>query len=672
MAEYSEANGEQGDKLSVVGVCFFLAALVWLAFGLTIRHAFVNYDDDVYVYQNPYVLAGLTRRGIRWAFAYGKIGHWHPLTWFSHMLDCQLWGLRAGGHHLTNVLLHAAVAILLFLALKQMTGGPGRTGSIWRSAVVAALFAIHPQRVESVAWIAERKDVLSGVFFMLTILAYMRYVRKAPSVAGYAPVVILFALGLMSKGMLVTLPFVLLLLDYWPLRRFTPEILAAIRQPENRARVWRLLWEKIPLLLLSAASCVMTSLSPERIAPALQMSFRARVENVIVSYVIYIKQMLYPVGLELPYFNPPGGFPLWQVGVALALLLAVSIGVFVFRKTHPYLIVGWLWYVGMMVPVIGLVQISYYARADRYTYLPHIGLYIMAIWGGAALFGRSRAGRYILGGAALLLIATLLRLTQTQTSYWQDSTTLWTHVLQVNPENHVAHSNLGLVLAENGQIESAITHFEKALQIQPLYADAYNNMGTALSRTGHTREAIAQYQKAIALEAEHPQVQNNLGIALAQNGQVDEALPHFRKAIELKPDFAEAYSNFGHALSLQGRVDEALPQFLKALEITPNSVLAHKEVAEALLKIGRPSAAIAHYRKILELGGDAADVRFNLAAAYAEIGDFDAASETATRALEQARANGDDQLARQIEEHLDLYRQHQPNRQTLPGDSGNR
>ncbi len=672
MAEYSEANKGVDDRSSVGGVCFFLAALVWLAFGQTIRHAFVNYDDDVYVYQNPYVLAGLTRRGIGWAFAYGRIGHWHPLTWFSHMLDCQLWDLRAGGHHLTNVLLHAAAAILLFLALKQMTSGPGRTGSIWRSAVVATIFAIHPQRVESVAWIAERKDVLSGAFFMLTILAYVRYVRKAPSVAGYAPVAILFALGLMSKGVLVTLPFVLLLLDYWPLRRITPEILPAIRRPENRAKVWCLLREKIPLFLLSAASCLMTSLSPERIAPALQMSLRARVENVIVSDVIYIKQMLYPVGLELPYFNPPGGFPLWQVGGALALLLAVSIGVFVFRKTHPYLIVGWLWYLGMMAPVIGLVQISYYVRADRYTYLPHIGLYIMAIWGGAALLGRVRAGRYILGGVALLLIAALLSRTRAQTSYWNDSATLWTHVLQVNPENHVAHSNLGLVLAENGQIESAITHFEKALEIQPLYADAYNNMGTALSRTGRTREAIAQYRKALALDAEHPQMQNNLGIALAQNGQVSEALPHFRKAIELKPDFAAAYSNFGHALSLQGRIDEALPQFLKALEITPNSILAHKEVAVALLRIGQPSEAVTHYRKVLELGGDAADVRFNLAAAYAEIGDFDAAFETATRALEQARANGDDRLARQIEERLDLYRQHQPNRQTLPKDSGNR
>ena len=493
MTRHPEAKPGQSDRFAVVGVCIFLAILVWLAFGQTLHHAFVNYDDDAYVYQNLSVLQGLTRRGILWAFTFGEIGHWHPITWFSHMLDCQIWGLRAGGHHLTNVLLHATATVLLFLALRQMTG------ALWRSAFVAAFFAIHPQRVESVAWIAERKDVLSGVFFMLTILAYVRYARKPSSRGSYALVVVLFALGLMSKGMLVTLPFVLLLLDYWPLRRLTPETLESIWQPESRARVWRLVAEKIPLFLLAAASCVMTSLSPERIPPALQMSLPSRIENVIVSYVIYVKQMLWPVGLELPYFNPPGGFPLWQVGLALALLLGVSIGVLLSWKTRPYLIVGWLWYLGMMAPVIGLVQISYYTRADRYTYLPQIGLYVMAVWGGAELLGRSRAGRYGLSVAALLLLAALLRCTQTQASYWHDSETLWTHVLKENPRNHVALNNLGLVLAGNGQIEAALTHFERALEIQPMYADAYNNIGTALSHTGRTREAIVQYQKALDL-----------------------------------------------------------------------------------------------------------------------------------------------------------------------------
>jgi Flp pilus assembly protein TadD len=586
--------------------------MVWLAFGQTLHHAFVNYDDNTYVYQNLSVLQGLTRRGILWALTFGEIGHWHPVTWFSHMLDCQVWGLRAGGHHLTNLLLHATATVFLFVALRQMMG------ALWRSAFVAALFAIHPQRVESVAWIAERKDVLSGVFFMLTILAYVCYARKPSSRGSYALVVVLFALGLMSKGMLVTLPFVLLLLDYWPLRRLAPEMLESIRQPKNRARAWRLVAEKVPLFVLSAASCVMTSLSPERIPPALQMSLGSRIENAIVSYFIYVKQMLCPLGLQLPYFNPPGGFPLWEVGLALALLIGVSIGVFVFWKTRPYLLVGWLWYFGMMAPVIGLVQISYYTRADRYTYLPQIGLYVMAVWGGADLLGRSRAGRYAFSGAALLLLAALLRCTHAQASYWHDSETLWMHALKENPRNHVALNNLGLVLVGNGQIESAITHFERALEIQPLYADAYNNVGTALFHTGRRREAVVQYEKAVELAPDQPRFQNNLGTALAQSGRLTEALLHFRKAVELKPDFENAHADLGYALLLQGETDEALSQFQKALELRPDSVETHKQIAQAFLKKGRTADAIAHYRKALEIQPNDAEARRRLADTLAE------------------------------------------------------
>ena len=413
----------EDDGFVVIGVCIFLVIIVWLVFGQTLRHEFLNYDDDAYVYQNPYVMAGLTRRGILWAFTFAEIGHWHPVTWFSHMLDCRLWGLRAGGHHLTNVLLHAATAILLFLAWKQMTG------ALWRSAFVAALFAIHPQRVESVAWIAERKDVLSGVFFMATILAYVRYVHKGPSIVRYALIVILFAVGLMSKGTLVTLPFVLLLLDYWPLQRLKPEIFKSIWQRESRTAVLRFVAEKIPLFMLSAASCIATNLSPEKIPPAFQMSLPLRIENALVSYVIYVKQLFYPAGLAVPYFNPPGGFPLWQVVVALALLIGISLGALVFWKTHPYLFVGWFWYLGMMVPVIGLVQISYYARADRYTYLPHIGLYMVATWSAAELLRQWRHGREILTVAALVLITVLTLSARAQASYWHDSERLWRHVL---------------------------------------------------------------------------------------------------------------------------------------------------------------------------------------------------------------------------------------------------
>ena len=371
----AQGSPRRDDSFAILAVGLFLVIIVWVVFGQTIRHGFINYDDGMYVYQNPRRSCRTYPKGIRWAFTFAEIGHWHPVTWFSHMLDSSIWGRRAGGHHLTSVLLHMATAILLFLALKQMTG------ALWRSAAVAAFFAIHPQRVESVAWIAERKDVLSGLFFVATILAYLRYAAR-PGLGRYAVVAIFFALGLMSKGMLVTLPLVLLLLDYWPLARFKSDSPEAKQHARN---LLRLVGEKIPLLILSVASCVTTRLSPEKIPPVFQMPLFSRIENAVVSYVIYIKQMFYPVGLELPYFNPPAGFPAWEVIICLVLLAGNFRCRVSCRKRCPYLIVGWLWYLVMMLPVIGLVQISYYARADRYTYLPHIGLYLLIVWGAVDL-----------------------------------------------------------------------------------------------------------------------------------------------------------------------------------------------------------------------------------------------------------------------------------------------
>ena len=606
--------GERLDRLDhdgfvVAGVCIFLAIIVWLVFGQTLQHEFLNYDDDAYVYRNPNVMAGLTRRGIMWAFTFAEIGHWHPMTWFSHMLDCRLWGLQAGGHHLSNVLLHATAAILLFLTWKQMTG------ALWRSACVAALFAVHPQRVESVAWIAERKDVLSGVFFMATILAHARYVSK-PSFIRYALIVVLFAFGLMSKGMLVTLPFLLLLLDFWPLQRL--KISKSIWQPEERTMVRRLVAEKIPLFMLSAASCVATNLSPEKIAPALQLSVPSRIGNALVSYVLYIKQMFYPAGLALPYFNPPGGFPLWQEGAALALLLGFSLGALALWKTRPWLTVGWFWYLGMMAPVIGLVQISYYARADRYTYLPHIGLYLLATWSAAELPHGYRHRRKILTATALVVIAALTMSAHVQASYWHDSERLWRHVLDTAPNNYVAHTNLGLALNQDGQVEAAIAEYQAALQIQSAHPATYNNLGNAFLQLERTQDAIAHYQKALDIEPGFFQAHNNMGIALGQNGQLAEAIIHFQKALEIAPTYADAHSNLGSALLLSGKLDMALPEFLKALEIRPNSAEDHKQLADLLLKQGRAADAIAHYRKALEIKPDDAETLRRLADALVE------------------------------------------------------
>ncbi len=707
------------DRRVVGAICVALAAIVWLGFGQTIRHQFINYDDDMYVYQNSGVLRGLTLKGIAWSFTFAAIGHWHPVTWWSHMLDCQLFGLRAGGHHLTNVTLHAAAVILLFLALREMTG------SIWRSGFVAALFAVHPLRVESVAWIAERKDVLSGVFFMLTLVAYARYARGKPPVFDYLLVVLLFALGLMSKGMLVTLPFVLLLLDYWPLGRFRGQ------RSEIRSH---LLMEKIPLFALSALSILATSLSPEKVGPAFRESLWARLENTVVSYVIYLEQMFYPSRLTIPYFNPPNGFSLLEVGLCMALLIAISIGVFIVWKTHPYLAVGWLWYLGMMLPVIGIVQISYYARADRYTYLPHIGLYIMIIWGAADLFARWRWRRKILATAGAIVIAGLVILTRAEASYWHDSEKLWNHALAIDPNNFVAHTNLGLALDEKGQPDAAIFEYGRALQIQPAYAEAHNNLGNALSRVGRLNEAIAEYHTALDLVPDLPQVRSNLGTVLAQNGQVTEAISQFQKAIEINPGMAGAHLNLGYALLQSGQPNQAIPHLVNALQIKPDLWEANKLLADIFVQRGRLDEAITHYRKVLERRPNDADAHLSLAnilsktrqwgeaithyrdaarlksddtvsrtklawllataadeklrdgadavatarqscgltndpdaeqldtlaAAYAELRDFQTALETASRALGKARAMDDISLTRQIEQRLELYRRHEP------------
>ncbi len=632
------------DCWTTFGICIFLAAVIWLVFGQTVHYGFTNYDDNDYVYQNPVVQKGLTWEGFRWALTYGKIGHWHPLTWVSHMLDCQFYGLNPGGHHLTNVLFHTAAAILLFLVLRRMTG------ALWRSAFVAAVFAIHPLRVESVAWVAERKDVLSGVFFMLTVGAYVRYVRRPPSMIRYGAVVLLFALGLLSKNMLVTMPFVLLLLDYWPLNRFSGFSLQVLL---------RRVAEKIPLFVLTVASCVATALVPEKLAAADRLPFALRMENAVVSYITYLWQMIHPSGLACLYPNPANYLPLWQVAGALGLLLAISGAVFAFRKTHPYLVVGWLWYCGMLVPVSGLVQISYYAHADRYTYLPQIGLYLLLTWAVVDLCAGWRHRRVVLGGGSTIILVALIFCARAQTSYWRNSELLWTHTLACTSDNYIAHNNLGDALFQKGSVDEAIIHYQKALQIKPDYAEAHNNLGNALIQKGNVDEAIAHYQKALKIKPDYAEVHynlgnallkkgsvdeaiaqyqkalqitldyaeahNNLGSALLQKGSVDEAIAHYQKALQIKPDYAEACYNLGNALLKKGSVDEAIAHFQKVLQITPDNAEAHNNLGNALLKKGSVDEAIAHFQKALQIKPDFAEAHNNLGNALLQKGSVDEA-----------------------------------------------
>ena len=540
------------DRSIIFGIGIFLAAIIWAVFGQTLHFGFVNFDDDTYVYENPEVSQGLTLRGIVWAFTHFHSFNWHPLTWISHMLDCQFYGLNPGGHHLTNVLLHTTATILLFLILRQMTG------ALWRSAFVAAVFAIHPLRAESVAWVAERKDVLSGVFFMLTIGAYMGYARKR-SIPDYCLMIFLFTLGLMCKPMLVTLPVVLLLLDYWPLKRlseFGPQVF------------FRLVAEKIPLLALAAASCALTFFAQaEAIKSFDQISLPLRAGNAVISYATYLGQMFWPSNLVVLYPFPSHGEAILKISLASIVLFSISAVAFVLRKKRPYLLVGWLWYLVMLLPVIGIFQVGTQAHADRYTYLPQIGLCLMLAWAALDLFAHWRFRRVLFAGVSAIILTALIFCTRAQVSYWRNSESLWTHALVCTSDNFIAHNNLGTALLEKGKVNNAIAQYQLALKIRPDYADAHGNLGSALLQLGNVDAAIIHLQSALQINPNNADAQNNLGNALLQKGNTDEAITHLRTALQINPGNVEARNNLGYALLQKGNVEEAIVNYQAALEL---------------------------------------------------------------------------------------------------------
>ena len=647
------------DRWTVPGVCIFLAAIIWVVFGQTLGHEFVNYDDDFYVYENPAVTQGLTLQGIIWAFTHVHCSNWHPLTWVSHMLDCQFYGLSPGGHHLTNILLHTATAILLFLILRQMTG------ALWRSAFVAAVFAIHPLRVESVAWVAERKDVLSGLFFMLTIGAYVRYARcvtgdkwqvtrtaasdRAPgpsrvtrlpaealAKAGhpslfYCLVLLFFALGLMCKPMLVTLPLVLLLLDYWPLGRVTGGEWRVTGEKKGKPstlnpQLSTLLLEKLPLLGLAVASCVVTIFAQhEAIQSSEKFSLPLRVGNAAISYVAYLGQMFWPSGLAVLYPFAPGDVGVSKVVLSLVLLAGISGGVFVLRRRRPYFLTGWLWYLIMLAPVIGIVQVGAQARADRYTYLPQIGLYLLLTWAAADLCAGWRHRRVVLGGGSTIILMALIFCARAQTAYWRNSESLWTHTLACTSDNFIGHNNLGIALLKTGNVDEAMVHYQMALEINPDFAEAHNNLGNFLFQKGSVDEAMVHYQKALEINPDYAEAHYNLGYALLKMGNVDEAIAHLQKALQINPDYAEAHNNLGYALIQKGSVDEATAHFQKALQINPDYADAHNNLGNMLLEKGSVDEAIIHFQKALQIKPDFAEAHKNLSNALLQKGRVDEA-----------------------------------------------
>jgi Flp pilus assembly protein TadD len=690
-----------------LAVCLFLIVATLAVYGQVVRHDFVGFDDDDYVYENQYVRNGVNWEGVVWAFTTMKESNWHPLTWLSHMLDCQFFGLNAGYHHLTNVLLHLLNSLLLYMILR------GMTGAVWRSGMVAALFALHPLHVESVAWVSERKDVLSTLFFMLTLWAYERYAVH-PSWLRYGRVFVLLALGLMAKPMLVTLPFVLFLLDYWPLGRFQSRSEAEWRGlkgtplRENGSRevsIHRLIVEKVPLLALVAASSVVTYVAQQRggsmsstdIVPLI-----IRIANALVAYFAYIGNMLWPSRLAVfyPYRDT---LPTAQwMGAALALGF-VSVFIVWAGQRRRYLTTGWLWYLGTLIPVIGLVQVGQQSMADRYTYVPLIGLFIIAAWGMADLAAAWQRGRIALVTSAGMVIFGCMVASGLQVAHWKNGVLLFEYALRVTRPNALVHDHLGIALMGQGKLDEAIPHFKEALRINPQDAYAHGNLGIALMEQDKLDEALPHAKEAIRINPQDAYWHYTLGILLVRQGKQDEALARYREAVKIDPAHAQAHHNLGIALARQGNLEEATEHFRKVLRLHPGSSESHASLALALASQGEIEEAMDHYREAIRLKPDeprpynnlawlrATDpnagfrsgteaVRLaeracelsgvrdpnlldTLAAAYAEAGRFPEAVATVEEAISLAVSVGPRGLVPELERRLEGYRGGRPYRE---------
>jgi tetratricopeptide (TPR) repeat protein len=729
-------------------VCLVLALITFAIYAPVVRNGFVDYDDSDYVVANPHVQGGLTLENIVWAFKTGHASNWHPLTWLSHELDCQLFGQRAGAHHLVNVMFHVANTLLLFLLLRRATAALGR------SALVAAIFALHPLHVESVAWVSERKDVLSALFFLLTLWAYVRYADKTrgqqsssqkpqhsntptlriasnpsihqsinpliPSRAAplyYCLALFFFALGLMSKPMLVTTPFVLLLLDYWPLGRVSSPwsvascLNSGATRPDPDLRTtdyglpavgsakagpgtasFNLFLEKVPFFLLSAASSVITFVVQRKggaVSSLTTLSVGARVANAVVSYARYLGKTFWPVNLSVLYPHP-GHWPAWCVGASTVLLLAIFAGVLILARQRPYLAVGWFWFVGILAPVIGLVQVGTQSMADRYMYLPLIGLSVAAVWGVAGVIWNDAdqteegTARHDLasantqlpgdkprppaaGAIAVAILCACACLTSLQLRYWRNSETLFRHATEVTSGNYLAYNNLGFYLSKRGRAAEAMRDYQKSLEINPSYADALNNYGFALAGQKRYREAIGYYEAALRVHPgnvevennfgnalselgqldaavghflvalrqnpEHADAQNGLGITLAMQGKLDEAIGHFRAALRARPGYASAHSNLGNALAAQHKFAEATAEYEDALRLEPNDARSQNNLGNVLAEQGRLEEAIVRYTRALELNADNPEAHFNLGMALLRRGDRESALPHFTAAL---------------------------------------
>ena len=577
-------------------VCLLLLLSILAIYGKVRHYEFNNFDDDIYVTNNPIVRSGLNAAGLCWSFKYTlKDGnYWQPLTWLSHMLDVSLYGMDSGRHHLSNVFFHMMSTMLLFLALNRMTG------AFWRSAFVAALFALHPINVESVAWVAERKNVLSTFFWMLALLFYAGYHRR-PGVLRYLAVILAFGLGLLAKPMLVTLPCVLLLLDFWPLKRIVfqrPGLFPA-------AGVWRLIFEKLPFFILSALSVYLSSASVKGMGNVISLEslpMDLRLENATVSYIKYIGKLIWPYPLAL-FYPFPERISLWQPLAALAILLFISIFALRTLKQKPYLAVGWLWYLGTLIPAIGLVQVGMWpAMADRWAYVPTVGLFIMLSWGVTEITNRWRYQRVVMTCLSVTALTALLICSYFQISHWRDSVSLFEHGIQATGGTWKMHNNLASALNEQGRSSEAIWHYKKALELDPPEPEVVHyNLAIALAAMGRLKEAIAQYDEAIRINPDYAGAHVNLGAALASLGKTAEASRHYFAALRVDPNFVQANYNLGNLLLAQGKADAAIARYSKAVNINPLFAEAHNGLGLALMQTGKIEQAVLCFRKAAKL-----------------------------------------------------------------------
>jgi len=661
-------------RWAVAAVIVALAASTFVAYNRVLHNEFIYLDDRTYVTENEVVQKGLTWDGMAWAFSTTHGANWHPLTWLSHMMDCQLFGLDPLGHHLTNLLLHVFSVILVFHLMRRMTR------AVLPSAFVAAAFALHPAHVESVAWVAERKDVLCTLFGLLTTLAYIRYVERR-TIPRYIAVLVLFAFGLMAKPMLVTLPFVFLLLDYWPLGRFHNR--AAVR-PVTRARIAALAVEKVPLLILASLSSAVT-LYAQQVGGAMMtqamLPVGARVANALVSYVQYAAMAFWPSRLAVYYPHPLKAYPTAEVVGAAAVLVAVTIAVIATARKHPYLLVGWLWFLGTLVPVIGLVQVGGQAIADRYTYLPYIGLFIAIAWcvrstiATPSPYPLAQRGRGVSGltliavrAAAISVLGALGAITWVQAGYWHDSKRLFQHALDVVPNNTQAHlfmaqtlvregrvadavphfaeavrivpnepyslKDYGLALYESGRIDEATAQFEQAVRLMPSYADGQYFLGVVRGKENRPKEAITHLEEALRLDPKLLHAHQYIGSAYADQRQFVQAIQHFQKWLAIDPKSSETLIGLGRCYSAMGNADAAREAMQKAVDANPGDAFALAALAQIVSWQGDAETAIGLYERALRASPDYAQAANNLAMLYATVDD--ARLRNADRAVELA------------------------------------